>query len=306
MEVFSTLLIKLIPLYIMIFLGFLGGKYLQIKKESIANLVIFLVAPVIFFHGVYTASISVENIALPFIVLGICCIICLLFYLLGSFFWRDSLRNTLAFIASDGNTGYFGIPVAILLLPSQSVSLFILSGLGVVLYESTLGFFIAARGKSSVKESFLKLFKLPIIYCVVLGLAANILSVHFPSGYTDIITSFKGAYTILGMMMIGLGIADISTYKFDFLFTSLSFFAKFVIWPLIAFIFIFIDSNFLKIYNKDIYHILFLIAIVPLAANTVSITTFLKSNPEKVSLAVLLSTVFALIYIPLFVTFFLK
>ncbi|HEX7042650.1 MAG TPA: hypothetical protein VF189_05365 [Patescibacteria group bacterium] len=43
MEIFLTLLVKVIPLYIMILLGFLGGKYLQVKKESVANLLLPIV-----------------------------------------------------------------------------------------------------------------------------------------------------------------------------------------------------------------------------------------------------------------------
>jgi malate permease and related proteins len=39
-------------------------------------------------------------------------------------------------------------------------------------------------------------------------------------------------------------------------------------------------------------------AIVPLAANTVALATELKVHPERAAIAVLLSTLFALFYIP--------
>lgn len=41
-----------------------------------------------------------------------------------------------------------------------------------------------------------------------------------------------------------------------------------------------------------------LISACPLAANTVAFATLLKTEPEKAGVAVLLSTVFALFYIP--------
>ncbi len=44
-------------------------------------------------------------------------------------------------------------------------------------------------------------------------------------------------------------------------------------------------------------------SIVPLAANTVAIATELKTYPEKASVAVLMSTLFALFFIPLVVSF---
>lgn len=306
MEIFFALLFKLIPLYVIIFLGFVAGKFLHVKKESVASLVIYLVAPIVFFHGVYTTHISLSTISSPLLVFAICCCVGMLSYGLGSLFWKDSTRNILAFIAADGNSGYFGLPVALILFPESYIGLFIFAGLGVLLYESTLGFFIAARGAFTVKDSFIKLIKLPVIYSIALGLIANLLQIHFGSWYPDVVTNFKGAYTILGMMIIGLGIAAITEYKFDFLFTLLSFIGRFLIWPILAFAVIFVDSHLTKFYSLEMYRILTLLAVVPLAANSVAFATLLKSHPEKVALTVLLSTLFALLYIPFIAYYFLR
>lgn len=306
MTIFFTLLLKIIPLYIIILLGFVAGKYLHVKKESIANLVIYLIAPLIFFNGVFTTTISLSSLSLPFLIFIICCLICFLSYFLGSLFWKDGTSNILAFISADGNSGYFGLPVALALFPSNLIGLFIFAGVGILLYENTLGFFIAAKGQHTVKESILKLLKLPLIYAVALGLIANLLKLHFGTNYTDIVTNFKGAYTILGMMIIGLGLAGITEYKFDFLFTGFTFLARFLVWPALVLGVIFLDTNFFKFYSPDAYKILILLSVIPLAANSVAFATVLKSHPEKVAVAVLLSTLFALFYVPLAVVVFIK
>lgn len=304
MSIFFLLFLKILPLYIIIALGYVAGKYLQVTKESVANLVIYLIAPVIFFNGILTTTISLSSLSLPLLVFVVCCLICLLFYFISSFIWKDNTKNMLAFISSDGNNGYFGLPVALALFPSNLIGLFIFAGLGILLYENTLGFFIAAKGQHTVKESLFKLLKLPLIYAVAVGLLANLLKLHFGSIYTDAVINFKGAYTILGMMIIGLGLAGIKEFKFDFLFTGISFIAKFLVWPLLVLLVIFIDSHFLRFYSQDSYKILILLSVVPLAANTVSFATLLKSHPEKVAIAVLLSTLFALLYIPLMISLF--
>src|SRR5258708_4684274 len=241
MTIFLTLLLKIAPLYIIILLGFIGGKYLHVKKESTTNLVIYLIAPVIFFNGVFTTKISLSSLSLPFLIFAICCLICLCLYFLSSFFWKDNTKNMLAFISPDGNNGYFGLPVALVLFPNSIIGLYIFAGLGILLYENTLGFFVAAKGKHTVKESLMKLLRLPLIYAVALGLIANLSGLHFGSIYTDVITNFKGAFTIFGMMIIGLGIAGITEYKFDFLFIGLSFLGKFLFWPALVLLVIFLD-----------------------------------------------------------------
>src|SRR5260221_14439938 len=115
-----------------------------------------------------------------------------------------------------------------------------------LLYENTIGFFIAARGHHTVTESLGKLLKLPLIYAVVLGLLANLLRLHLGEEYRDVITDFKGAYTVLGMMIIGLGLAGITEYKIDLLFTGISFLARFFVWPILVLSIIFLDTHFFK------------------------------------------------------------
>lgn len=50
-----------------------------------------------------------------------------------------------------------------------------------------------------------------------------------------------------------------------------------------------------------IYQIAFIESIVPLAANVVAIATLVDAEPEKAAFAVLLSTIFSLIFIPVMV-----
>ncbi len=67
----------------------------------------------------------------------------------------------LAFSAGTGNTGYFGLPVALVLLPPTGVTLYLFAVLGVTLYEFTVGFYLSARGRFSARQSLFKIVRLP-------------------------------------------------------------------------------------------------------------------------------------------------
>lgn len=305
MNIFLTLLFKLIPLYIIIFLGFIAGKRLKIQKEVIAPLLIYIIAPVVVFNGVVTTQITLEKLALPFLFLALATLMSLSFLFISRFLWQDTTRNILAFTAGTGNTGYFGLPVALALFDQNIFGLAVLSLLGFLLYENTIGFFVVAKGHHTVKESLLKILKLPTFYAFFIGVIVNLMSIHLGQNFFDAVNHFKGAYTVLGMMLIGLGLSSIKEFRFDFKFIGLAFFAKFIVWPLLIMLVIYIDSTWFKFFNADIYKIMTLVSIVPLAANTVAYATELRAQPEKASLAVLLSTVFALFYIPFVATLFL-
>lgn len=301
MAVFWTLFLKLIPLYLMIALGFIAGRFLDVKKESVAKLLIYILVPFVVFYGTIRTELTTSLLLLPVLFMAICSVLALVFWNIGKFIWppNDNTRNLLGFTAGSANTGYFGIPAALLIFGDEALGPIILCMLGYIVYECGLGFFIIARGNYSVKESFYKLIKLPAIYGFILGLAANLLHIQTGQIITGALESFKNAYSVLGMMMIGVGLAAARLDSFDFKLIGASFFAKFIVWPLVVGGLILLDKNFLHLYGPLVRSVMFLMAIVPLAANTVTFATELKVQPEKAAVAVLLSTLFALFYIPL-------
>lgn len=305
MFVFLALVAKILPLYFLIALGFVAGKYLQVSKESIAKLLIYIIAPVVVFNAVFTTPLTLEVLALPVLFFILCCLICLLTYKFTQFLWPDCTRNILAFAAGSANTGYFGLPVTIALFGPEAAGLAILSTLGFILFENTLGFFITARGQFGVKQSLVRLLGLPALYAFVLAVLLNWSGLQLGQIYVDFATLFKGAYTLLGMMLVGLALASIKKFEFDLKFISVAFGVKFVVWPLVMLGIIFLDNTYFQFFTQAIHQVMLLMAIVPMAANTVAYATELKAHPEKASLAVLLSTLIALIYVPLMSEWFL-
>ncbi len=306
MNIFLVLLIKLIPLYILILLGYVGGRYLKVQKEILSSLLIYILIPAVTFAAVINTKLSPSVLSIPILFFIICGLASVITYFLSGFIWKNSMRNLNAFIAGTANTGYFGIPVVIAIFGNNALSIIALALLGTSLYFNSFGFLFAATSKHSVKESLIKLAKLPILYAFFLGLLVNVLGVKLGKEYYSIENFINGAYTILGMMLIGIAISEIKKISFDIRFIVMSLFSKFLLWPIITMIIIFIDSHFLKLYDAKVYKIIILISILPLAVNIAPYATELKIHPEKASFAVFLSTLFALFYIPLFVLLFLK
>lgn len=117
---------------------------------------------------------------------------------------------------------------------------------------------------------------------------------------------FRGAFTILGMLILGVALADIKKYKWDWKFFSVPFFAKFIVWPALILLVIALDTNFFHIYDPLIHKVFLLLSIMPLGTNTVVYATQLNVYPEKIATTVVLSTAFSLLLIPIVTTLFLK
>ncbi|HNZ84151.1 MAG TPA: AEC family transporter [Candidatus Pacearchaeota archaeon] len=299
---FLDLFLRLIPFYFYILLGFVAARNFGLNREGVARFLIYGIAPVVVFAGTYRSELNFSYLSLPIIIWLVASITCIIFYKFGKrIFPEDSTANLLGLSAGSGNTGYFGIPVAIMIFGEKIFPLAVLSTLGMILYELTTGFFVAARGSNTIKESLERMKKLPAIYAFGAGIILNMAKIPLGDVVNTTIDQFKGVYTIVGMMMIGMGLATAHRDLIDKKFMIWAFFAKFAVWPLLMSMIIFLDKNLLHLYNNDIYGILILASIVPLAANTVTWATELKAHPEKAAIAVVISTIFALFYIPLIV-----
>jgi hypothetical protein len=296
---------KIFPLYGMIGLGYIASRGLHVARESIAPLLIYIISPVVVFAASLNVTISLEVLGFPWFMFGVSVVMCLFFYWVGKFFWTDGTRNIFAFSAGTGNTGYFGIPLAMLLFEPEVANLYIFTMLASLLYESTIGFYIIARGQYTFRQSLLKVARLPSLYAMHLGLVCNYMG-WFPSAsLMDFMEYFKGTFAILGMMMVGMGLKGVWEKGMDFTFVGMTFVTKFVVWPLVVFGLIYLDQTWFGLLNDALYKVMFIFAVVPLAANAVSMAVLLNAAPEKASFAVLLSTLFSLVSIPLMSLVFL-
>ncbi|WP_235602995.1 AEC family transporter [Piscirickettsia litoralis] len=271
---------------------------MDVTKESVANLLIYIVNPVVVFIGAYRVQLSVGNLALPFVIFFICVISSVVFYFLASFLWQDIRRNLVALAAGCANSGYFGLPVVTAVFGTSALGLAVVGNFGFLLFEMTIGVFLMARGHYSVMDSLKTMLKMPVIYTFALGLVFNSLKVPLSLSAEHVADLFVGAYSVLGMLMVGFGMAHMSRSSFDIKLASVLLFSKFIFWPIVSGVIVLLNRYEFNLLSEESEHILLLISLVPLAANTVALAVRFRVVPDKAAMVVVLSTIIALFYIP--------
>jgi len=306
LELATSLGLKIMPLYVTIILGYLLVHIFHTKKEDIASLLIYLIGPVVIFIASYKVELNLAVAILPITLFILSSSISLISLKISNNFFNDNTKNILAFSAGTGNTGYFGIPLAIMLLDDNLANIYIFTVLASLLYESTVGFFVVAKGHYNISQSLIKVLKLPSLYAIILGIAFNINQVKLSDNLLGYLDYFKGTYAILGMMMIGMGLKGLKNVGIDKMFIGFAFGIKFIIYPICTLFIIWIDSSFLHFFSSGLYKVMFIFSIVPMAGNTVAVASLLKVHPEKASFAVVLSTFISILTIPIMVAMFLN
>ena len=298
MAIFLELFYNLIPLYALIALGWVAGRFYDVDAKSLGSLAIYMLVPVVMFGFIVSTEFKPEFIALPFIVYFLFSTVSIAFYMLGKQIYPDNRANILGMCAGSGNTGYFGVPVAIMLMPSEWVGIYVFSMLGGILLEGTVTFYITNRGQFTVADSIKKLVRYPAIYAIAAGFIASSVGLQMEGLIGMYWEYFKGAYIVVGMMIIGAALSKSKNLEFSGRFVGLVFLGKFIVFPALTLLFFTLDYAFFGLLQKETRLILFLMAIVPTAANVTAFAAQLNLRPEKVATTVLLGTLFALFYIP--------
>ncbi len=299
MTIFLTLVLNLIPLYILIAIGYVAGRWLHIDKNSLARLVIFIFMPITVFGFVVNMDLKLIYSFLPLLVFIVPSIIAFITLFLGRRIFGDTRANLLAMSASMGNTGFFGLPLVSLLFEDKWVALYIFMMIGGSVFEATVGYYLAARGNFTVRDSLIKLSKFPALYAIALAIIINISDVTLPESFYTYWGYFKGCYIVGGMMIIGIALSHMDKLVFGARFISITFIGKFAAWPLLVLVFIALDKTLLHWFEPMVHQLIIVMSIVPPAANVVAFATQMNLRPEKAATTILLGTVFALFYIPL-------
>ena len=307
MTIFLTLLGKILPLYFSILLGLFSTLFLSCDKNTIAKILLFILAPLIVFNATISVKLDASVLFLPIFFFLLSSTLAFILLFVFKRIYSDNTANLLAFSTSTGNTGNIGIPLAILFLEPHLVDVFIFTVLASILYQNSVGYYITAKGHFTAKESIKKVLKLPVLYAFLLGIIFNISGFKIPDIFLNYADYLKGTYAILGMMLLGMGMEKMrSNNSFDLKFISYAIIIKFFLWPMIVLAFIFVDKNYIHFLNEGFYMIMFLFSIVPLAGNTVTVATLLNVKPQIMSVALFISTVISLFYIPLVLYFYMN
>lgn len=298
-DLVSLLLVNIFPLYIIIALGFVAGRYMDVNLPSIATIAIYILAPIVNFGAMAQMQFTPEYIALPLIFFVISAVIGTISYKTSQKIWKNNMANLIGMSSVTGNTMYFGLPVILGVMGPQWVGVYALLNLGTFLNEVGLGYFFGARGKATMKGAIIKVLKFPVIHAIWLGLLYNLSGLPLPDTFERYWNYSIGAWVILGMMIIGIALAKQNKLDIDWRLLLSLHIPKYLMWPLAGFGFILLDMLYFNAFDEPIYLMLAVFTSVPLAGNLVAYAATFDLKPEKAAAAVLISTILAFITVPL-------
>ncbi|MDO4534349.1 MAG: AEC family transporter [Clostridium perfringens] len=302
MEIFLFILLhNILPIFVVIIVGFILGKKFKLDVKTLSKLNFYVFVPSFIFTYLYKSDISLKlmnvvlvtalvfiwNLIIPFIICKV----------------RKHDRDFVgAMTNSIGlfNSGNIGIPLVTLVFSSAP---FVIDGktpyLALALtcqilimtfqtiMSNTLGFINAGRATVDLKTAIIKVFKMPAIYAIILAFLLKLVP------YNLVNIPIWPSFTYMGdalipIALITLGIQLSKTkFKLSHPDVYIANFLRLIVSPVVALILIYI----LGIHGV-MAEVLIIALSAPTAVNAALIAVEYDNHPDFVSQAVFTSTLF--------------
>lgn len=226
---------NILPIFIAAGAGYLAAKYLQVTARSVSQVAFYIFSPCLIFNLLTSTQLSGEDVSrmAGFTILSVLT----LGALTGLIGWmlRLERRILVAVLLTTmfGNAGNYGLSLNLFAFGETALahaSLFFVTS-AILVY--TVGVVIASLGTTSMRNAVLGLFKVPVVYAVVIALLFNRLEWQLPLPLDRTVTLMANAAIPVLLVLMGIQLHN-SKWSDHTLALGLTNFMRLIASPLLA------------------------------------------------------------------------
>ena len=198
----------LLPIFIQVGIGYLIQKKFKIDIKSLVKVHIFVFLPSLMFYNIYFNNLSgtvIFNVVI--FVVGLFALLTTLSTIVAK-----SMEKTFVNACSLINVGNYGIPLITLLYAGSQVDYAVSIQMTVVLTTSllvnTIGLYNASSGAYSGLDAVKNVFKMPLIYVIILGFLLRGFSIELWSPLVSAISFMSQAVVPMALLILGAQLAN--------------------------------------------------------------------------------------------------
>ena len=276
----------------MIGLGYVVQKRVGLDLLTLTRLNFYVFVPAFLFVRIYESKLSgaelgriVTHFALFFPLMGL-----IAWGLASAFGFGDRLRRALTASVVFYNSGNYGIPVAQLAFGGAALPLQVQAAMVMMqnISNFTLGLFLIAGGRGArARDTLLEVFKLPMIYVLVLAWGMRALHLGVPLPINTALHFLADALVPIAVVTLGAQMAGLERPRFGRAL-ALSLALRLVAAPIIGFALVWVLGI-----RGLLGEALLVSTSFPTAVNAALLALQFDNEPEFAAAAVFYSTLFS-------------
>ncbi len=292
------LLSIILPVFAIFGIGFIGQKTIGFETHTLSKMALYLMSPFLVFRTFYETTFTKTYGYMLIYTLILCFTLIGLVYVI-SYIKRYNMRETCGVILASAfmNNGNYGTPVALFAFGAAGLDYAVVLMVIQQLVMCTVGVYYAAKGSpenDGISSALRAVRRMPIVYGAIAGVVFQQLHIPIKGSVSEALDLVANSAIPTIMIILGMQLAKISLRHVQVEKLTYSLLLKLVVSPLIAFC-----ITLILPVDDMLAAIMVLMAAMPSAANTTMYALQFGTEPDFVSSATLVSTLFSLITLPI-------
>lgn len=227
---------NILPVFIAAGLGYLLDRKFHLDVKTISRTSFYVLAPCLIFTSLTRSSVSGEELGRIVLFEVLVTAVLLIVTWSSAQLARLNRQQESAFLLSVlfVNAGNYGLSVNLFAFGEEALARALIYFVGSTVLLNSLGIFLASRGRADAKAALLNVFKVPMIYAVVLAFVARSLpwSVTETSWFRGLDTLGRAGVSVM-LLLLGMQLARNSLGK-ELKRISAATFMRLVLAPLLS------------------------------------------------------------------------
>lgn len=208
---FSILVNEIAPILLTAGTGFALGKVFKIDLRSISRIAFYILSPCLVFISLYQTQLSGEEFGR----LTLFTIITMVLLGLAAFLFGKALRlnrqmvTALIIINMFGNGGNYGLPLNSFAFGPEALARAVVYYVTSTVLVYSVGVVVASSGRDGIKQALLGVFKVPVVYGVILAILLRLANIQLPDLFFRAIQLLSGAALPVMLIVLGLQLAEV-------------------------------------------------------------------------------------------------
>jgi hypothetical protein len=209
----QTFYYVIMPVFVVLTLGFVIGKIFKIEFKTLSTISIYLLTPALIFYSIYSYEGFFQNVTLVmFLSVTVITVIIIVIVELVAYFLKmpKTTKTAIVLTLILSNSGNFGLPVCEAAYGPEGFLIASVLLVAYSFYTNTLGIFIAATDSDDRRKAFKKTLTIPFFYAFVLAMIFNYFNVEIPAPIIDPIKMVGLSAIPLNLLQLGMSLSEVN------------------------------------------------------------------------------------------------
>ena len=215
MVLLSVLINIVLPVFIIIGAGFVAARMLTIDAQTLSRVSLYVLGPALVFSKLVETTVTGTDLVqiVVFTVVGTLLVLALSWVVARLLRLNRSTESAFVLSCSFVNSGNYGLPLVLFAFGQAGLERALIYFVTGAFMMNTVAVFVASRGQAKARTSLLNIFRVPMIYAIVIAFAIRAANLEIPGFISQPLGLTGDAAIPVMLLLVGIQLAGVSFGK---------------------------------------------------------------------------------------------